>query len=214
MPDLLVQYGVAVLFAWAFAVQAGLPLPAAPVLLGAGPLRVRPDESGAGHRRHNGCRPGRGRPLVCAGSLPGTPSVRYLVSILAGSGLSRPRRQGAIPLPSGAVPRRGQVSAWSEPACGWARRGGFPSARSIPHLCRIRRLSLGRRLDRPWLRLLGCYWLRGDVGFTRWNSAGHRARGRADRVPRAEVRATAALPHSSAESAHHADGTQATAGGP
>jgi membrane protein DedA with SNARE-associated domain/rhodanese-related sulfurtransferase len=38
MPDLLVQYGVAVLFAWAFAVQAGLPLPAAPVLLGAGAL--------------------------------------------------------------------------------------------------------------------------------------------------------------------------------
>ena len=36
MPDLLVQYGVAILFAWAFAVQAGLPLPAAPVLLGAG----------------------------------------------------------------------------------------------------------------------------------------------------------------------------------
>src|SRR5215510_14292330 len=42
MPDLLVQYGVAVLFAWAFAVQAGLPLPAAPVLLGAGAM------SGAG----------------------------------------------------------------------------------------------------------------------------------------------------------------------
>ena len=38
MPDLLVQYGVAILFAWAFAVQAGLPLPAAPVLLGAGAL--------------------------------------------------------------------------------------------------------------------------------------------------------------------------------
>ena len=38
MPDLLAQYGVAVLFAWAFAVQAGLPLPAAPVLLGAGAL--------------------------------------------------------------------------------------------------------------------------------------------------------------------------------
>src|SRR5262249_18743920 len=38
MPDLLVQYGVAVLFVWAFAVQAGLPLPAAPVLLGAGAL--------------------------------------------------------------------------------------------------------------------------------------------------------------------------------
>ena len=38
MPDLLVQYGVAILFGWAFAVQAGLPLPAAPVLLGAGAL--------------------------------------------------------------------------------------------------------------------------------------------------------------------------------
>src|SRR5258708_40287736 len=42
MPDLLGQDGVATLFAWAFAVQAGLPLPAAPVLLGAGAL------SGAG----------------------------------------------------------------------------------------------------------------------------------------------------------------------
>jgi len=38
MPDLLVQYGVAILFAWAFAVQSGMPLPAAPVLLGAGAL--------------------------------------------------------------------------------------------------------------------------------------------------------------------------------
>jgi membrane protein DedA with SNARE-associated domain/rhodanese-related sulfurtransferase len=38
MPDLLVQYGVAVLFAWAFAVQAGLPAPAIPMLLGAGAL--------------------------------------------------------------------------------------------------------------------------------------------------------------------------------
>jgi len=38
MPDLLVQYGVPILFAWAFAVQSGVPLPAAPVLLGAGAL--------------------------------------------------------------------------------------------------------------------------------------------------------------------------------
>ena len=41
-PDLLIQYGVAVLFAWAFAVQAGVPAPAVPMLLGAGAL------SGAG----------------------------------------------------------------------------------------------------------------------------------------------------------------------
>ena len=43
MPDILVQYGVVVLFAWAFAVQAGLPIPAVPMLVGAGAL------SGAGH---------------------------------------------------------------------------------------------------------------------------------------------------------------------
>ena len=43
MPELLVQYGVAVIFAWAFAVQAGLPIPAVPMLLGAGAL------SGSGH---------------------------------------------------------------------------------------------------------------------------------------------------------------------
>jgi membrane protein DedA with SNARE-associated domain len=43
MPDLLVQYGVAVIFVWAFAVQAGLPVPAIPMLLGAGAL------SGSGH---------------------------------------------------------------------------------------------------------------------------------------------------------------------
>jgi membrane protein DedA with SNARE-associated domain/rhodanese-related sulfurtransferase len=43
MPDLLVQHGVMVLFAWAFAVQAGLPAPAVPMLLGAGAL------SGSGH---------------------------------------------------------------------------------------------------------------------------------------------------------------------
>lgn len=38
IPDLLVQYGVVVLFAWAFAVQAGVPAPAVPMLLGAGVL--------------------------------------------------------------------------------------------------------------------------------------------------------------------------------
>src|SRR5262245_13037858 len=43
MPDTLIQYGVVVLFAWAFAVQAGLPIPAVPMLVGAGAL------SGAGH---------------------------------------------------------------------------------------------------------------------------------------------------------------------
>jgi membrane protein DedA with SNARE-associated domain/rhodanese-related sulfurtransferase len=36
--DLLGQYGVVVLFAWAFAVQAGVPAPAVPMLLGAGVL--------------------------------------------------------------------------------------------------------------------------------------------------------------------------------
>jgi membrane protein DedA with SNARE-associated domain/rhodanese-related sulfurtransferase len=36
VPDLLIQHGVAVLFAWAFAVQAGVPAPAVPMLLGAG----------------------------------------------------------------------------------------------------------------------------------------------------------------------------------
>jgi membrane protein DedA with SNARE-associated domain/rhodanese-related sulfurtransferase len=41
-PDLLTQYGLAVVFAWAFAVQAGAPAPAVPMLLGAGAL------SGAG----------------------------------------------------------------------------------------------------------------------------------------------------------------------
>ncbi len=42
-PDLLAHYGTAVVFAWAFAVQAGLPAPAVPMLLGAGVL------SGSGH---------------------------------------------------------------------------------------------------------------------------------------------------------------------
>src|SRR6266853_2071018 len=37
-PDLLAHYGTAVVFAWAFAVQAGLPAPAVPMLLGAGAL--------------------------------------------------------------------------------------------------------------------------------------------------------------------------------
>jgi membrane protein DedA with SNARE-associated domain/rhodanese-related sulfurtransferase len=37
-PDLLAQYGLAVVFAWAFAVQAGAPAPAVPMLLGAGAL--------------------------------------------------------------------------------------------------------------------------------------------------------------------------------
>lgn len=38
LPDLLVRHGVAVLFVWAFAVQAGMPMPAVPMLLGAGAL--------------------------------------------------------------------------------------------------------------------------------------------------------------------------------
>jgi membrane protein DedA with SNARE-associated domain/rhodanese-related sulfurtransferase len=41
-PDLLTQYGLAVVFAWTFALQAGAPAPAVPMLLGAGAL------SGAG----------------------------------------------------------------------------------------------------------------------------------------------------------------------
>jgi len=43
LSELLVEYGLAVLFAWAFAVQAGLPAPAIPMLVGAGAL------SGSGH---------------------------------------------------------------------------------------------------------------------------------------------------------------------
>lgn len=37
-PDLLLEHGSAVVFAWAFAVQAGVPAPAVPMLLGAGAL--------------------------------------------------------------------------------------------------------------------------------------------------------------------------------
>ena len=43
MPDVLINHGLAVLFAWAFAVQAGVPAPAVPMLVGAGAL------SGSGH---------------------------------------------------------------------------------------------------------------------------------------------------------------------
>src|SRR5262249_26503070 len=38
VPDLLIDYGLAVVFAWAFVVQAGVPAPAIPMLLGAGAL--------------------------------------------------------------------------------------------------------------------------------------------------------------------------------
>lgn len=38
VPDVLIKHGFTVLFAWAFAVQAGLPAPAVPLLLGAGAL--------------------------------------------------------------------------------------------------------------------------------------------------------------------------------
>src|SRR5262245_3306090 len=37
-PDLFLQHALAVVFAWAFAVQAGMPAPAVPILLGAGAL--------------------------------------------------------------------------------------------------------------------------------------------------------------------------------
>ena len=38
MPELLLRHGVLVLFVWAFVVQAGVPVPAIPMLLGAGVL--------------------------------------------------------------------------------------------------------------------------------------------------------------------------------
>ena len=38
LPELLIQHGVTVLFVWAFAVQAGVPAPAIPMLVGAGAL--------------------------------------------------------------------------------------------------------------------------------------------------------------------------------
>jgi membrane protein DedA with SNARE-associated domain/rhodanese-related sulfurtransferase len=38
MPEVLLQHGVVVLFLWAFVVQAGVPAPAVPMLLGAGVL--------------------------------------------------------------------------------------------------------------------------------------------------------------------------------
>jgi membrane protein DedA with SNARE-associated domain/rhodanese-related sulfurtransferase len=44
-PNVLIDYGVAVIFAWAFVVQAGVPAPAIPMLLGAGAL------AGAGQMR-------------------------------------------------------------------------------------------------------------------------------------------------------------------
>jgi hypothetical protein len=37
-PDLLTQYGLPIVFAWTFAVQAGAPAPALPMLIGAGAL--------------------------------------------------------------------------------------------------------------------------------------------------------------------------------
>jgi len=43
VPDLLVQYGAVVVFVWTFAVQAGVPAPAVPMLVGAGAL------AGSGH---------------------------------------------------------------------------------------------------------------------------------------------------------------------
>ena len=38
VPDLLVRHGLAVVFAWAYAGQVGVPAPALPMLLGAGAL--------------------------------------------------------------------------------------------------------------------------------------------------------------------------------
>src|SRR5215510_9932152 len=38
LPGLLAQYGALVVFAWSFLVQAGAPIPAVPMLLGAGAL--------------------------------------------------------------------------------------------------------------------------------------------------------------------------------
>jgi membrane protein DedA with SNARE-associated domain len=38
MADFLVEYGVVLVFAWVFAAQAGMPIPAGPMLVGAGAL--------------------------------------------------------------------------------------------------------------------------------------------------------------------------------
>src|SRR5207244_12075438 len=63
VPDLLIEHGVAVVFAWAFVVQAGVPAPAIPMLLGAGAL------SGSG-RLHV--------VLAVAAALAATPSADVL----------------------------------------------------------------------------------------------------------------------------------------
>ena len=49
MPDVLVEYGVVMLFAWAFAVQAGVPAAAVPILVGAGVLSGSPAYDPAGN---------------------------------------------------------------------------------------------------------------------------------------------------------------------
>ena len=100
-PDLLVQHGVAVLFAWAFAVQAGVPAPAVPMLVGAGAL------SGSGRMdlalavaAATAAALGADVLWYSLGRVPWHPSARDPVPVLPGPGLisSGTPRSGSPPI--------------------------------------------------------------------------------------------------------------------
>lgn len=128
IPDLLVPYGLAVLFAWAFAVQAGVPAPAIPMLVGAGALsgsslgrflrarglaalcRFSMDRDHLVRCAKNRFTAHRGRYLVLAKFLPGVnslatspPTDAQLGGQLHDARLRRQRHVSALEATSGAL---------------------------------------------------------------------------------------------------------------
>src|SRR2546428_13768366 len=96
VPDLLIEHGVAVVFAWAFVVQAGVPAPAIPMLLGAGAL------SGSG-RMHvvlavaaaMAAPPSADVVLYSLGPAPAARALGMLSRVSFDPGSPPPRAQGA-----------------------------------------------------------------------------------------------------------------------
>src|SRR5438445_698645 len=156
MPDALIQYGVVVLFVWAFAVQAGMPLPSRPDTgRSRRSIRLRPDEPCPGYRCGDGRHPRRRRALVFTGSVPGDPSARDREPFLPRPGLLDPGGEGAVRCASRAVSDTGQVSARREPARGRTRRRGAhppaPRDRLVTHIRLYTALGGGWSLpDAPW----------------------------------------------------------------
>ncbi len=123
-PDLLMNYGLVVVFAWGVCrAGGGTGSGCSDATRNRRPVRLRANGPRVGDYRGDGCHRRRRHALVCARPLPRHPRARRAMPVLPGCGLPHPARQRAIRRASAAVSDLAQVSAWREPA----RRGPRPA---------------------------------------------------------------------------------------